>query len=360
MTNNDIRLQQLHAWANAERARMSNQRRSHTSVAVTLQPVSGDASFRRYFRLQGEGYSYIAVDAPPANENSKQFVQIAELFRGARVSTPRVFAVDYRQGFMLLEDFGDTLYLQPLLQAQASGDSDLPDKLYGDAIDALVTLQKNVPVEQLPAYNRERLHTEMALFDTWFCEGLLQLTLTDSARALIAATYQFLEDTALTQPQVAVHRDYHSRNLLVLPKDQPDLPKSPGIIDFQDAVTGAYTYDLVSLLRDCYISWDDRLVEHWMDDYFTRAQHANLFPVVSRTQFYRDFDLMGLQRNLKVLGIFSRLSIRDKKPRYLADIPLVIRYFLDVSSRYEELASFRHWFLQEVNPVAQHKLTIEN
>lgn len=370
MTIQDLRLQELTTWANAEAQRISGR----TSVATPLQPVSGDASFRRYYRLMvagatgratsvesvsvTENATFIAVDAPPVHENSRQYVKIASLLRDAGVSAPRVYAVDYDLGFMLLQDFGDRLYLEPLLQAQACDDRALPEQLYRDAITALVSLQQGVDATQLPPYDRERLHAEMALFETWFCQEFLGLSLSSDDSECIANAFQFLAGAALAQPQVAVHRDYHSRNLLVLDAAKFGNGANPGIIDFQDAVAGAYTYDLVSLLRDCYISWENARVLQWAHSYRQLASERGLIPAVSEAQFLRDFDLMGLQRNLKVMGIFSRLCIRDGKSRYLADIPLVIRYFLDVSERYEELLSFRHWFTQTVLPVARTSLPV--
>lgn len=354
MTIPDSRLQELTVWANAQSQRIA----PGATAEIPLQVVSGDASFRRYFRLVTAGRSFIAVDAPPAHENSRSFVQIAELLRGANVSAPQVFAVDYDQGFMLLQDFGDMLYLQPLLQAQSQQDAALPERLYSEAIHALVNLQQGVDAGQLPPYDAGRLQAEMALFETWFCEAFLGLTLSGVERADIAQAFRFLTQAALSQPQVAVHRDYHSRNLLVLDAATCSAGASPGIIDFQDAVAGAYTYDLVSLLRDCYISWAPSQVKQWALSFRSLATERGLYSAIDDAQFLRDFDLMGLQRNLKVMGIFSRLCIRDNKPRYLADIPLVIRYFLDVSEQYEELVSFRRWFTQTVLPVAHTRLDV--
>lgn len=354
MTTPDFRLLGLTIWASAQARHLNAIDRAD----IPLQVVSGDASFRRYYRLVTAHRTFIAVDAPPAHENSRNFVQIAELLRSAGVSAPQVFAVDYEQGFMLLEDFGDTLYLQPLRQAQARHDSVLPERLYSEALRALVTLQFGVDAGQLPAYDDARLHAEMALFETWFCEAFLDLTLSAVERERIADAFRFLAQAALSQPQVAVHRDYHSRNLLVLDAANFSEGTSPGIIDFQDAVAGAYTYDLVSLLRDCYISWEPAQIRHWALSFRALAAERGMYCAISESQFVRDFDLMGLQRNLKVMGIFSRLSIRDNKPRYLADIPLVIRYFLVVSEQYEELVSFRRWFTQTVLPVAHARLDL--
>ena len=355
MTIKDLRLEELTSWANTQAPKLP----SHPNGRTPLLTVSGDASFRRYFRLIIGNASYIAVDAPPAHENSKNFVQVAALLRDAGVLTPRVLAVDYNLGFMLLEDFGDTLYLPRLLQAQIRQDIELPSRLYQDAFRALVTLQKGTDTRQLPPYDYARLYTEMNLFPIWFCEAFLGLTLDSVDHERIAEAFQLLAQAALSQPQVAVHRDYHSRNLLVLDATKFSAGANPGIIDFQDAVVGAYTYDLVSLLRDCYISWEPSQVTQWALQFHQLAATRGMYSDIGESQFLRDFDLMGLQRNLKVLGIFSRLCIRDNKPQYLADIPLVIRYFLDVSAQYRELQSFREWFAQTVLPVARTKLNLK-
>jgi aminoglycoside/choline kinase family phosphotransferase len=196
----------------------------------------------------------------------------------------------------------------------------------------------------------------MQLFEEWFCEEFLCLQLATEDRELIAATLRFLEDAALGQASVAVHRDYHSRNLMLLDSAVFGKAAGPGVIDFQDAVSGAYTYDLVSLLRDCYIQWSPQQVREWALYYLDQAQISAAIPATTTEQFLRDFDLMGLQRNLKVMGIFARLCIRDKKSQYLADIPLVIQYFLNVSQHYPELAHFRDWFSNAVLPIAISKL----
>jgi N-acetylmuramate 1-kinase len=352
----DIRQQQLTHWANG----VLDQLLSDKQGVVPLESVSGDASFRRYFRARLADRSFIAVDAPPANEDSKTFVRISKLFRDAGVSTPEVFATDYEQGFMLLQDFGDALYLPCLLDCQRRNSELEADKLYADAITSLVKIQKGVDSKRLVPFDRKKLHAEMELFEHWFCEEFLQLRLSDSDRQIIAVSFSLLEDSALAQPQVAVHRDYHSRNLLMLDAGVFGTDSGPGIIDFQDAVSGAYTYDLVSLLRDCYIRWRPDQVEKWALQYLEVAQAEEVIGQVSSTQFMRDMDLMGLQRHLKVMGIFSRLCIRDNKPQYLADIPLVIQYFLEVARAHEELAPFVCWFENTVLNVAKTKLKLES
>ena len=347
----DTRLQALSQWTNVALDQLIPAKQS----LVELEPVSGDASFRRYFRARLGQRSFIAVDAPPSNEDTEAFVRISRLFHDAGVRTPAVLSVDYKQGFMLLDDFGDRLYFHHLLRLQEEASTEAAANLYRQAIDTLIKLQSGVKCERLDSYDRGKLHDELVLFEKWYCEEFLCLRLSDGDRELIARTFTFLEDAALGQTVVAVHRDYHSRNLMLLDAEVFAGDSGPGVLDFQDAVAGPYTYDLVSLLRDCYIQWPAERVREWALYYFDRAQTRAVIGDISLQQFLRDLDLMGLQRNLKVMGIFSRLCIRDKKPHYLADIPLVIQYFLNVSQQYPELAHFRNWFTQKVLPVAETK-----
>jgi N-acetylmuramate 1-kinase len=355
----DSRKAQLNDWVNGQLRQLLEL----GSVDIELTTVSGDASFRRYFRAQLPEQSFIAVDAPPTNENSELFVEVADYLRDAGVKSPKVFAKNYSDGFLLIEDFGDRLYLPRLLALQAGGLDAISEyqveSLYKDAIRALIKIQSSVDKKRLAPYNREKLRTEMQLFEDWFCEQYLGLDLSTTERDLISSTFAFLEEAALGQAEVAVHRDYHSRNLLIL--DEAKFPEGsgPGIIDFQDAMAGAYSYDLVSLLRDCYIRWSPDLVESLALHYFELASATGLVEGASVSQFRRDFDLMGLQRNFKVMGIFSRLCIRDNKPQYLADIPLVIQYFLEVASQYEEMAVFLDWFETKVLTAAKTKLNLE-
>ncbi len=344
----DGRAQQLLAWALEQVAGLW----PHALPAAQLSVVSGDASFRRYFRLALGGSpvqptSLICVDAPPATEDSAAFIALSQRLVSAGVRAPRVFASDLGAGWMLLEDFGDSLLLPRLLAA----DSDAAAALYAPAFDALVALQLGVDAAALPSFDAAKLRAEMQLFEDWFCKGLLGVTLDEPARELLAQALDFLVAAALAQPQVAVHRDFHSRNLMLL--DDGEL----GVIDFQDAVAGAYTYDLVSLLRDCYVSWPLTRVEAWVAEFHRRlAAQSRSAAAVSATQFQRDFDLMGLQRHLKVLGIFARLHLRDHKSAYLADIPLVLTYFKSVADRQPELAEFAAWFTQTLVPRAQGAL----
>tara|TARA_R100001377_G_scaffold83723_2_gene65752 strand:+ start:1176 stop:2180 length:1005 start_codon:yes stop_codon:yes gene_type:complete len=308
------------------------------------------ASKRQFLRQS----QFVLVDAPPAHEDSEQFVRVANLFRTAGVLTPRVLEVDLDRGFMLLQDFGDDLYL-PALQAGLEVDT-----LYRAAMASLVHLQSQGDTTGLPAYDRALLRRELNLFNDWFCERFLELVLNEEERALIERTWTFLEDAALSQAQVCVHRDYHSRNLMLLSPDAEQNPdRAPGVIDFQDAVVGANTYDLVSLLRDCYIVWPEQRVRAWALEFREMALAVGL--VKNDTEhdersFLRDFDLMGLQRHLKVIGIFARLNLRDGKSRYMADIPLVIDYVLQVAPQHPEMAEFVQWFENKILPFATPKL----
>ena len=349
-TSKEQREIQLQQWVNSQLAELLD----IDSVNSPLQKASDDASFRRYFRVIVNDLSYFAVDAPPEHENNKQFVHVAQLLAAAKVRVPQVFAADFESGFMLLEDFGDDTYLPFLLSLQTSKNMEAADIAYKKIIDSLISIQAQGKKEQLDPYDRTELRREMNLFAEWFCQGMLEMDLGESEIELISDALGFLEDSALSQSTVLVHRDYHSRNLMLLARGE-----QPGIIDFQDAVLGPYTYDLVSLLRDCYISWDPQQVDQWAQYYYEHANAAGVAVPASIDQFARDLDLMGLQRNLKVLGIFSRLAIRDKKSRYLADIPLVIHYFMEISSRYSEMSVFRDWFQQTVLPLAQERIPFD-
>ncbi len=373
----DQRKSALSAWARRCLGELAGlQPESETARALTQAPVetvSGDASFRRYFRVRltapllGDGVvserqqslqellsasRFVLVDAPPAHEDGPKFVRIARLLRDAGLLTPRVIAVDYEQGFMLLEDFGDTLYLPRLLESRAS-DVAAADTLYQAAMAALIELQARGKGGELAPYDRALLRREMALFDEWFCERFLGLELSAQERALLDATWTFLEDAALAQTQVCVHRDYHSRNLMIL---HDDIAHAPGVIDFQDAVLGACTYDLVSLLRDCYIVWPQERVRAWALQFREQAVLRGIIPAGDEADFLRDFDLMGLQRHIKVIGIFCRLNLRDGKVRYMADVPLVIDYVVRVASLHPEMKPFLDWFQNKVLPDALPKL----
>jgi aminoglycoside/choline kinase family phosphotransferase len=294
--------------------------------ADTLRPASADASFRRYFRVDGaDGASYILMDAPPPQEDVRPFIQVAELFGKTGVSVPQVLAQDAERGFLLLTDLGSTTYLHQL-------NTDTAHKLYLDAIDALVLLQAQSQPEALPEYDRALLLRELQLFPDWYIAKHRGMTLDDKQQAALQKVFDTLLANNLAQPQVYVHRDYHSRNLMVLGGG------NPGILDFQDAVYGPITYDLVSLLRDAYIQWDEELVLDWAIRYWEAARRAGLPVANDIDSFYRDFEFMGLQRHLKVLGIFARLHHRDGKAAYLDDMPLVMEYTRKTAGRYRELA----------------------
>ncbi len=315
--NTDPRFNQVSAWL----ATLT----TPALVISSLRPASADASFRRYFRVDGvDGASYIVMDAPPPQEDVRPFIKVAELFGATGVTVPTVLAQDVEHGFLLLSDLGSTTYLQLL-------NNDTAHKLYLDAIDALVLLQVQSQPDVLPEYDRALLHRELMLFPDWYLNKHLGVTLTDDQTTTLHKVFDVLLANNLAQPQVYVHRDYHSRNLMVLDK------ANPGILDFQDAVFGPITYDLVSLLRDAYVQWDEEMVLDWAIRYWERAKRAGL-PVNSDIDaFYRDFEFMGLQRHLKVLGIFARLSHRDGKDAYLKDMPLVMEYVRKTAHRYIEL-----------------------
>jgi aminoglycoside/choline kinase family phosphotransferase len=288
-----------------------------------IAPASADASFRRYFRIEHAGASLIVMDAPPAQESCASFVQVAGLFARAGVNVPRILAQDLAQGFLLLTDFGSTTYLDAL----AAGDT---ERLYREALDALVRLQCASAPGMLPEYDAAALRREMALFPEWYVGRHLGRTLEPEQRARLEAVFERVIAHNLAEPRVYVHRDYHSRNLMVT---EPN----PGILDFQDAVTGPLTYDLVSLLKDAYVEWPEERVLDWAVRYWQAARRAGLPVRADFGEFYRDFEWMGVQRHLKVLGIFARLWHRDGKPRYLSDLPLVLRYLERAARRYAEL-----------------------
>ena len=307
---------------------------------LELVPASADASFRHYFRVHHAGGTAIAVDAPPAHEDSRPFVAVARALRAIGLNVPEVLAADLEQGFLLVSDLGSTLYLDVL-------DETTVERLYGDALAALLVLQAHAaPVEGgLPPYDRGRLLAELELFPEWFLGRHLGQPPDAAARAVVDAAFEVLVASALEQPQVTVHRDYHSRNLMRVE------PNNPGILDFQDAVIGPLTYDLVSLLRDCYIRWPRARVEGWALGYHELALQAGVLRERDEARFLRWFDLMGLQRHLKVLGIFARLWHRDGKPGYLDDLPRVLDYALEVAAGYPELAGL-HALLVELPPLA--------
>ncbi|MDH3947955.1 MAG: phosphotransferase [Gammaproteobacteria bacterium] len=290
-----------------------------------IAPASADASFRRYFRVRFDDTSRIIMDAPPEQEDCHPFIHVSSLMAGIGLHVPVVLRQDLQQGFLLLTDLGDRVYLSEL-------NTDTVERLYGDALQALLRLQSHGAAD-LPPYDRGLLMNEMELFRQWYLERHLGLQLSEDENATIDAAFTYLADQALQQPRVIVHRDYHSRNLMV---SSPN----PGILDFQDAVIGPITYDLVSLLRDCYIAWPRTQVVNWVSQYYRQAQVEGLLENVSEAQFLNWFDLMGIQRHLKASGIFARLNYRDGKSGYLKDIPRTLGYVIDVGKDYPALRPF--------------------
>lgn len=302
---------------------------------TNFEPASSDASFRRYFRVTHKKGQHIVMDAPPEKEDTEPFIRIATLFKKTGINVPEIIQQDLEQGFLLLEDFGSLCFLDHLTNENAS-------TLYLNAFDSLFDIQTKIisSSSQLPYYDNELLKNEINLFYHWFLEQYLGLSLSENIKN---KTSQILISSALEQPQVCVHRDFHSRNLMVLDNDLP------GIIDFQDAVIGPVTYDLVSLLRDCYIAWPQEKVQQWMALYFQQISKINLTNT-SIEIFIRWFDLMGLQRHLKAIGIFSRLHLRDNKSNYLQDIPLTMNYVIDICNKYPELSEFDHFLHKTILP----------
>ncbi|MDA1107254.1 MAG: phosphotransferase [Proteobacteria bacterium] len=330
------RLDELTRWLRAERG----------LEHFTLTPASSDASFRRYFRVHHDGETRIVMDAPPAHEDCRPFVAIARAFLAYGLHVPEVLEQNLERGFLLLGDLGTRCYLDAL-------NEDTVERLYGDALDALWRLQSRcdgVTALPLPPYDDALLMREMVLFRDWFLERHLEWIPDTELCAVFERTCESLAHSALEQPQVCVHRDFHSRNLMVTATN------NPGILDFQDAVHGPITYDLVSLLRDCYIAWPRARVEEWVLRYRTRLVHGGLLGGIDEPRFLRWFDWMGMQRHLKAIGIFARLNIRDGKPGYLKDIPRTLGYVMEVSARYPELGAMHALLRDHVLPRMQGRM----
>jgi N-acetylmuramate 1-kinase len=323
-----------------------------------ISVASADASFRRYFRVSRgdvdpaawapKADTLIVMDAPPGKEDIAPYLKVSTLLEQAGAHVPHVHAADERRGFIVMEDLGSTQYLSVLKAGRGV------DKLYGDALTTLANIQVRGAraAQQLAPYDREPLERELNLMPEWLLRKHLRLELTPEERALLTVTFEFLINEALLQPQVFVHRDYHSRNLMLLPPSSMD-KGGPGVIDFQDALRGPIGYDLVSLLKDCYISWSRERVERWVKGY--RRVLGNLGANVgdSEYQFLRWFDLIGVQRHIKVLGIFCRLWHRDGKIGYLGDLPLTFEYVRDACRRYPELVEFERWLEWRVAPLME-------
>ena len=309
-----------------------------------LQPASSDASFRRYFRVfpmndgpvSGDDHTLIVMDAPPDKEDSGPFVNVATLMAGIGLNVPLIKHSNLDQGFLLLSDLGTNQYLSALNESNV-------ERLYGDALQALLTLQRKGPKDdELPPYDHALLMREMELFRQWYLKTHLKLDLSGVEERMLSDQFELLAQEALSQPKVCVHRDFHSRNLMLT------AASNPGILDFQDAVIGPVAYDLVSLLRDCYISWPKAQVEAWALNYLLRAAEEGVIEERDETRLLRWFDWMGVQRHLKATGIFARLNHRDNKPGYLQDIPRTLSYVVDVAGRYRPLKPLYDFLKQRV------------
>jgi aminoglycoside/choline kinase family phosphotransferase len=304
----------------------------------TLAPASADASFRRYFRATfADGSAKIVMDAPPQHEDCKPFLHIGKLFEDAGTHVPHVYAQDLTQGFLLLSDLGNTTYLQALNTGSAK-------QLYGAATDALIKIQLASKKDELPSYDEALLRRELNLFPEWYIAKHLGITLSEKQSAKLEEVFKRILANNLAQPCVYVHRDYHSRNLMVT---EPN----PGILDFQDAVYGPITYDLASLFKDAYIKWEEEEIMDWLIRYWEKARKAGLPVREDFGEFYRDYEMMGVQRHIKVLGIFARLYHRDGKDGYLKDMPLVFEYLHRACARYIDLKPLQV-LLEELQPQA--------
>ena len=330
MPETDPRLVLIHEWLSRDLG-MDPQR---------VEPASADASFRRYFRVFHQGATSILMDAPPGKEDVRPYLKVTRLLEKLGAHVPHVHQADTDRGLLLLEDLGGTHYLS---RFNAGED---PDRLYGDALRVLAEIQvhgRDAAAELAP-YDREALARELGLMPEWFLGKHLALTLSETESRIIAETFEFLIEEALAQPTVFVHRDFHSRNLMVIED------RNPGIIDFQDALRGPVGYDLVSLLKDCYISWPRERVEKWVKGYRallrSKGDAGAWLSGADDTEFLRWFDLIGVQRHIKVLGIFARLWYRDGKAGYIRDLPLTLEYVRDTCKRYPELAELSR-FLEE-------------
>lgn len=303
-----------------------------------LEPLQGDASFRRYYRLNMSNKNYIAVDAPPETENSKAFVSISQAFGEMGLYVPKVLAHDLERGFLLLTDLGDDVLFQVLNEKRKKNNINQIDSYYRKSFAELAKIQQ-CKID-LPHFDYSFMSNELNLFQTWFLEKHLKLDLSHSKpdaksksiQKILKNSFEILLESAVSQPQCCIHRDYHSRNLMCLDDDQI------GVLDFQDAMIGPVTYDLVSLIRDCYIDWPLEQVNNWAEDFY--AQYLSNM-ISSKAEFMRYFDLMGIQRHLKAIFIFARKFHRDNVDGYLKDIPRALKYVIDVSQNYPELAEFR-------------------
>ena len=309
----------------------------HPNKTFTLAPASADASFRRYFRATfADGTTQVVMDAPPQHEDCRPFLHVGSLFEAAGANVPHVYAQDLEQGFLLLSDLGSTTYLQALKADNAAA-------LYGAATDALLKIQLASQPNELPPYDEALLRRELNLFPEWYIGKHLGKTLTDKQSHNLERAFKAILANNLAQPCVYVHRDFHSRNLMHVDTN------NPGVLDFQDAVYGPITYDLASLFKDAYIQWEEPQIMDWLIRYWEKARKAGLPVREDFGEFYRDYEMMGVQRHIKVLGIFARLYHRDGKDGYLKDIPLVFEYLHRACARYIDLKPLLN-LLDELHP----------
>jgi aminoglycoside/choline kinase family phosphotransferase len=323
MPDQDVRLQRLKVWLDEQLPILFDAQNWGSIPPATLTAASSDASFRRYFRWEGEGHTFIVMDAPPPQENCKPFVDIAHLLSASGINVPKIYAEDLNQGFLLLNDLGRETYLDVI-------DGQNADQLFADAIDALLAYQQLPMDAPLPSYDVALLRRELELFPEWYVKRHLGIEFDQAQQASWQQVSDLLIESALAQPRVLVHRDFMPRNLML---SEPN----PGVLDFQDAVFGPVTYDITCLFKDAFLSWPEERVDSWLRSYWERAGKLGIPVQASVDEFLRASDLMGVQRHLKVIGIFARICHRDGKPRYLADVPRFFAYIDAVLARRPEL-----------------------
>ncbi|MDG1095549.1 MAG: phosphotransferase [Methylophilaceae bacterium] len=299
-------------------------------IDFSISTASSDASFRRYFRVKTIKDSFIVMDAPPQNESIEAFLKISQILNTINVNVPEIYEESDVLGFILMQDFGSDTYLDVL-------SDDNQQRLYGDSIDSLIQMQKLVKKGLCHSYTQKILLNEMTLFIEWYLKRYKKIELTNKENEMLLTCFEKISKKVLNQEKFFVHRDYHCRNLMIQKSN------NPGILDFQDALEGPVTYDLVSLLKDAYIEWDEEIILDHVVRYWEKAKINNLITNLEFSTFYKDFECMGIQRHLKILGIFARLSIRDKKNQYLENIPLVEKYLMDATERYRDFHQLRNF-----------------
>ena len=330
MPDQDVRLQHLKVWLDEQLATLFANEGWGPVPPATLTAASSDASFRRYFRWEGEGRSFVVMDAPPPQENCKPFVDIADFLRTCQINVPKIYAQDLERGFLLLNDLGNKTFLDVINSTNA-------DELFKDAIEALLAFQQLPMTAPLPSYDVALLRRELELFPEWYVRAHLGVEFNEQQLGAWQRVSGLLIDSALAQPQVLVHRDFMPRNLML------SIP-NPGVLDFQDAVYGPVTYDITCLFKDAFLSWPEERVRVWLQDYWKLALPLGIPVQRDFEEFLRASDLMGVQRHLKVIGIFARICHRDGKPRYLADVPRFFSYIEAVLARRPELAELSELF----------------